>query len=191
LNEPFAAVTLVTDTLDDLGVPYFIGGSIASTAYGFVRTTLDAYLVADLYPQHIEPLTQALGSAFYVEAGTIREAIEQQGSFSVIHRATMFEVDVFIPKKRLFDQMQFERRVRRAIDQEGRYVVALASAEDVILAKLEWYRLGSETPDRQWGDVQGMLKAQGGRLDLGYLWRWAADLNVADLLGRALDESGW
>jgi hypothetical protein len=190
LNEPFVVVTLVTDTLDDLGVPYFIGGSIASTAYGFVRTTLDAYLVADLYPQHVEPFTQALGSAFYVDADTIREAIERQSSFSVIHRATMFGVDVFIPKKRLYDQMQFERRMKRAIDQEGRYVVALASPEDVILAKLEWHRLDNEISSRQWQDVQGVLKAQGGHLDLGYLWRWAADLNVADLLERALDESG-
>ena len=64
-----------------------------------------------------------------------------------------------------------------------------SDAEDIILAKLEWYRLGNEISDRQWRDILGVLKVQAGRLDVDYLHKWAAELNVADLLQRALKES--
>ena len=64
----------------------------------------------------------------------------------------------------------------------------VASAEDIILAKLEWYRLGGEVSDRQWRDILGVLKVQAGRVDLDYLRHWAAELKVDDLLQRALKE---
>jgi hypothetical protein len=41
---------------------------------------------------------------------------------------------------------------------------------------------------RQWRDILGVLKVQAGRLDLDYLSKWAQELNVADLLQRALKE---
>ena len=40
-------------------------------------------------------------------------------------------------------------------------------------------------PDRQWGDVLGVLKVQSGSLDREYLEHWARLLNISDLLGRA------
>lgn len=69
-------------------------------------------------------------------------------------------------------------------------LISIVSAEDVILNKLEWYRMGGEVSDRQWGDVLGVLKVQGTNIDLPYLRRWAAALNVADLLEQALDDAG-
>jgi hypothetical protein len=61
-------------------------------------------------------------------------------------------------------------------------------AEDTILAKLDWYRMGGEVSDRQWRDILGVLKTREGELDLDYLRTWAIDLKVADLLERALAE---
>ena len=67
--------------------------------------------------------------------------------------------------------------------------MSIATAEDIILAKLEWYRLGNEVSERQWNDVLGLLRLQGAALDLAYLRSSAADLGIADLLDRARREA--
>ena len=188
--EPIQATLLVVEALEALGVPYLIGGSLASAVHGVVRTTMDADLVADLRPEHAEPLAQALGDAFYVDAASIRDAIRHRSSFNVIHLESMFKVDIFIPKQRPFDRAQLQRRTKQVIATEPEREAYVATAEDTILAKLEWYRRGGEVSDRQWQDVLGVLKVQGNRLDLAYLRQWAASLGVSDLLEKALTEAG-
>lgn len=98
-------------------------------------------------------------------------------------------MDVFICKERPFDRVQFQRRVEQLLATDPEQTAFMSTAEDIILAKLEWYRLGSEISDRQWRDILGVLKVQAGRLDLDYLRLWAKELNVSDLLQRALKES--
>jgi hypothetical protein len=185
LPEPIAVTLLVTDVLERLGVLYVIGGSLASTVHGVVRTTLDADIVADLSLGQAPAFAAELAGAFYVDAQSVEDAIRQRSSFNAIHLATMFKVDVFIPKGRPFDRQQLERRQPWPVGGGSGRVIYVASAEDTVLAKLEWYRLGDETSDRQWRDVLGVLAVQRGRLDLAYLRRWARELGVADLAERA------
>jgi hypothetical protein len=184
--EPVLVTLLVTNALEILGVPYLIGGSLASTLHGVVRTTLDTDLVAELRPEHVTPLVKMLQGAFYVDAETAHEAIRRHSSFNLIHLETMFKVDIFVSKERPFDQAQFARRAAHIVATEPEQSAYIASAEDTILTKLEWYRLGGEVSERQWRDVLGVLKVQAGRLDLSYLRHWAAELGVADLLEKAL-----
>lgn len=180
---------LVAKALEQIGIRYAIGGSLASSLHGVMRSTLDVDMIADMRLEHIQPLVAALTKEFYVDSEMMRDAIEHRSSFNLIHYETGFKVDIFIRKLRSFDQMQLERRRAAviAIDpEESAYIV---SPEDIILSKLEWYRMGGEVSDNQWRDILGVMKTRAGELDLSYLRTWAAELNISDLLERALKEA--
>lgn len=180
---------LVTSTLEEMGIPYVIGGSLASITHGVIRNTQDADIVADIQPDQICRFTNALKAEFYVDPLSIMDAILQRSSFNLIHLGTAFKVDVFLPKESAFARMQMERRRRRVLQEEPERTAWVTSAEDIILAKLEWFRLGGEVSERQWRDVLGVLKTQGALIDKTYLHHWAGEIGVLDLLERAFNES--
>lgn len=186
LTEPISVTLLVTEALDKLKIPYFIGGSLASSVYGLTRTTIDADIIADIKLEKINPLEQILKDNFYVSINAIQDAVIRQSGFNIIHLRTMFKVDIFVMKSRSFDKMQFQRRVKEIITTNPVHAAYFASAEDTILAKLEWFRQGKEISERQWKDILGILKIQSERLDMSYLQYWAGELRVSDLLEKAL-----
>ena len=188
-SQVLAAITPVIEVFDQLGVLYHIGGSVASSIYGILRATIDADLIADLRLEHVRPLVTQLQTDYYIDEDMIRDAIRRRSSFNVIHLDTMLKVDVYIPKFRSFDQEEL-RRAQQEVLLEGTRLFNVASPEGTILNKLEWYRMGGEVSDRQWNDILGVLKVQGTNLDMAYLQRWAANLNVTDLLERALVDAG-
>jgi hypothetical protein len=189
-NEPIEVTLRVTAVLEKLGIPYVIGGSLASTLHGMIRTTQDSDIITEMRSEHIQLFVSSLQNEFYVDEEMIADAIQRNSSFNLLHRDTMFKVDVFIPSRRPFQQSQLARAQRQAFELEKEMSANFASAEDTILSKLEWYRMGGETSERQWRDVLGILKTRASDLDLEYLKRWARDLNVTDLLDRALTEAG-
>jgi hypothetical protein len=188
-GEATRIILLVAQTLERLGIPYAIGGSLASSLHGVMRSTLDVDIVADMKLEHIQPLVAALSKEFYADDEMMRDAIEHHSSFNLIHYETAFKVDIFIRKLRPFDQMQLERRRKSVIATDPEESVWVVSPEDIILAKLEWYRMGGEVSDRQWRDILGVLKTRAGELDLAYLRKWAIELKIVDLLDRALKEA--
>lgn len=188
-NEPVEVTLKVTDVFEKLSVSYLIGGSLASTLYGMVRTTQDSDIVAEMRLEHLKPFVTALQDEFYLDDEMIAESIQHNSSFNIIHRDTMFKVDVFIPRPRPFLRSQLARAQRQTFTFETEVSARFASPEDTILSKLEWYRMGGEVSDRQWRDILGVLKTRAGDLELEYLRKWANELKVSDLLERALKES--
>jgi hypothetical protein len=188
-NEPVEVTLKVTGTFEKLGVPYLIGGSLASTLHGMVRTTQDSDVIAEMRPEHLGPFVLALQDEFYIDEEMVAESIQHNSSFNIIHRETMFKVDVFIPRPRPFLQAQLARAQRQTFSFETEISAKFASPEDTVLSKLEWYRMGGEVSDRQWRDILGVVKTRAGELDLAYLRKWAAELHVSDLLEHALKES--
>ncbi|HSF14808.1 MAG TPA: hypothetical protein VLK65_04585 [Vicinamibacteria bacterium] len=186
---PTDVVLLVVEILERLGVRYAIGGSFASSLHGVFRASVDADIVADLQLDHVEPFSRALAEAFYRDESSMRRAIELRQSFNAIHLDTMFKIDVFIPKGRPFDEAQLERREAHVIANEPERSAFVASAEDTVLAKLDWYRAGGNLSEQQWRDVLGILEVQSGNLDLDYLRSMAASLQLSELLEQALTEA--
>ena len=183
------ALAPVADALEALGVDYRVSGSVASSALGVGRSTLDIDLVADLPLRDVDAFVERLGDAFYADGDMMRDAIRRRSSFNVIHLATMMKIDVFILKQRAFDRQAFTRVTPAALDQQHDRLFPLTTAEDIILHKLEWYRLGDGASGRQWDDILGVVRIQGASLDRAYLERWARDLGVDDLLERVLTEA--
>ncbi len=188
-QDPLAVTLMVIDALDSLEVPYLISGSLASALHGVSRSTMDADIVAELRAEHAESFVQKLGEGFYADLDAVREAIRRRGSFNAIHLGSAFKVDVFVCGDRLFDRAQLERRVLHQVSPTAGRAAYFATAEDLVLSKLEWFRLGGESSDRQWGDVLGVLRVQASALDRTYLRHWAKELDLTDLLERALRES--
>jgi len=176
--------------LERLGVRYHVGGSVASSAQGIARSTLDVDIVAGLQDAHAAKLAELLEGEFYVDADMISDAVRREASFNVIHLATMMKVDVFAIKKREYSRQAFERMQTATLeDRRGARVFYLCAPEDTILAKLEWFQMGGGVARRQWDDALGVVKVQGTALDRDYLERWAADLGLADLLEQLHDEA--
>jgi hypothetical protein len=190
LTEPVAVTLLITKELEDLRIPYFIGGSLASALFGIIRATRGVDLVADIQSQHVGPLSERLKTSFYVQAEDIHDAIRHRSSFNIIHLETFFKADVFVLKGRVYDRAQFQRRFRHVISTDPERTAYFCSVEDTILSKLEWYRLGNEISERQWYDVLGVMKVQREVLDHAYMQQWAAELGLTDLLARALEDAG-
>lgn len=183
------ALEPVVKTFEKIGIDYYVGGSVASSVYGIARATLDVDLVADIAPNQVPELFQALKSTFYIDDNMILDAINRKASFNVIHLETMLKIDVFILKNTSYDKTAFQRRQKDTLDEEDETLFYLVSAEDIILNKLMWYRMGGGVSDRQWSDILGVFKVQSNLLDMEYLQYWSKELNLTDLLNEAIQDS--
>lgn len=187
-DSPLAIVAEVAAIFDRLHIAYIVGGSVASSFYGIPRATQDADVVAAIGEQNVADLVTALGDAYYADQDMIRDAIARRASFNLVHRATMFKVDVFVMRGDSYSRGEMVRGVVASVETgAGLREIRFASAEDTVLQKLAWFKQSGGTSERQWGDVLGVLRVQT-TLDDAYLDTWADLLDVTALLARARRE---
>ena len=181
VNDALEALRPLIATLDDLGLTYRVGGSLASSVHGIARATMDADLIVNLELRHVPALVSRLQNTYYADQELILQALAAGQSFNLIDLASFVKIDIFAIQNRDYDHSSFAR-VTVASDTN------FITAEDSVLRKLEWRRL-SNGSERQWRDVIGVLRVQGSGLDLEYLRHWASELDLAEDLERALREA--
>jgi hypothetical protein len=176
----------IIKVLERLSIPYLIGGSHASSARSIdYRDTQDVDMVAAISVRQADAIAAELGKDWYVDVGQIREALARGRSFNLIHIPSAEKFDMF-PAKGEFEGSQLQRATPEALQFAGEPVIGkVATAEDILLAKLRWFKDGGETSERQWRDIAGIVAANPS-LEMEYLNRWAASLGVTELLARAL-----
>ncbi|MCO6455741.1 MAG: hypothetical protein J5I93_10640 [Pirellulaceae bacterium] len=182
------ALSPVVSAFRRLGVRHFVGGSVASSFHGATRTTMDVDLVCELTEDQISAFVACFDRDFYVSEPAVRGAVRRKSCFNLIHLPTSFKIDVFVSRGRPYDLESMRRATEQRLGEGHHVQVRIASAEDSIVSKLEWYRLTNETSDRQWDDVSRLIQLLGDTADFDYMKRAAESLGVADLLARLLSQ---
>ncbi|RYG56931.1 hypothetical protein EON80_28805 [bacterium] len=192
LNDALEAFDPVAKVFDELGIEYQLGGSVVSSIHGFPRGTLDVDVQADIQEHHVKPLVERLENDWMITTAMVREAIRYRSSFNILPFEAIAKIDIFVPKNTPFDLSAISRRMKDVAMVDGTTIpYFIDSLEDAILRKLQWYRMGGHVADQKWLDVLGMIKTHVFDLEIDYLEHWAPQLGVADLLDKALEESGF
>lgn len=183
-----AALEPVVSALRGLGVSHYVGGSVASTLHGAIRSTMDVDLVCALDEARVERFIAACGRDYYANSAAAHEAVRQRKCFNLIHLPTSYKIDVFVHRGRRFDESALGRARPTSFGPSATEPIPVATVEDSILAKLEWFRMTDETSERQWDDVSKLVRLHGVRLDISYLREMSDTIGVGDLLERLLTE---
>jgi hypothetical protein len=178
----------VARAFDQVGAPYFLGGSLASSLHGEPRSTNDIDFVADLRASQVARLAAALGADFSVDEDSLAEAVRRRASWNIYYLPLVTKIDLFVLGAGPFDQSEFSRRREIGVGAGGA-ALFVKSPEDTILRKLLWFVAGGEVSSTQWRDILGVLRVGAGSLDDAYLDEWASKLGVAAWLARARNES--
>lgn len=183
---PVPIALRVARAFEALGIPYLIGGSVASTMHGEPRGTLDVDFAVHMDPSIADALVMEMESDFFVDVSAVREAAAAKRMFNMIHNRNFLKVDVHVRAATGHSAEEMSRARLLPLSDEG--AARIATPEDTLLRKLWWYRIGDHVSDRQWRDAKGIVTALEGKLDQDYLMRWADNLEVADLLERVLSD---
>lgn len=165
--------------LDAANVSYMVAGSVASTLHGEPRSTQNIDLAVEMEGSTLRALLGMLPEhRYYVSTEAAVDALRRRGQFNIIDMESGWKADIIVRKSRPFSRMEFSRRMKRSAFG---IQLCVASAEDVVLSKLEWsVKMGGS--ERQLRDVRGVIAANKDTLDLVYLRRWGDELKVREAL---------
>ena len=183
---PEAVLRQVIGALERAGIEYMLTGSFASSYHGVPRATQDIDLVIDGNEDQILGFARELSAAgFYVSEVAATEAVSLRGPFNVIDQSTGWKVDLILRRDRPFSRNEFSRRT---LEEAFGFPLFVATAEDTLLAKLEWS--GLVDSEQQLRDAVGIVRSQGERLDRAYIRRWARELGLMDQWERVSERAG-
>lgn len=177
-------VARLATIFEDLAIPYFVTGSVATIAYGEPRFTNDIDIVVRLFPLLADRLCAAFPEdQFCLSPEAVLSAVRHSGQFKIIHPGSGLKVDVMVADESDFNADRFARARRLSVSPTTK--ASFASPEDVIIKKLEFYRKGGS--EKHLRDIAGVIKVCGAELDLDYLKRWTRRLGLASLWAEVRD----
>jgi len=183
---PLDLVVQIGAILDDVGLDWVLGGSLASSLVGEPRATLDIDVAVLLERRNVEALVAAVRADYYVIEPMVLEAVEHGSSFNLLHFGTGFKIDVFVLTDDALDRRQLAGRQTVTLDDGT--TIWVGSPIDQVLRKLRWFQSGGEVSDRQWRDVMAILTVQAQRIDHAELLAAADQLGLGPLATRAIAE---
>jgi hypothetical protein len=180
----------LTPCLEQAGIQFWVGGSIASSVWGDPRQTnhIDIAVLRDSIDE--QRLRAGLPEKFLIGPTEIAEALADRGeypSFQILDMDEAFKFDMFVVRSDPYIEAEASR-VRVTEVLPGVHV-PLSAPEDIVLHKIRWFVSGGKVSDRQWNDIVRVLESQMGRLDLAYLKKWADHFDIAELLTSAFDQA--
>ncbi len=181
-----ATFRLIVSALDATGIPFMLTGSFASSFHGAPRATQDIDLVVAPTPDQLRALVSRFPAPdYYVDEEAALEALAAEGQFNILALDSGWKVDLMIRKSRPFSQVEFNRREPAVV--EG-LTLAIATVEDIILAKLEWAKMGES--ERQLEDVATLVHLRSADLDRAYLREWTTTLELEPQWQAAIARAG-
>ena len=171
----------IIGALDQAGIPYMVVGSFASNLWGTGRGTQDIDLVVSATPEQIHTLLSTLSaSQYYFDLDTALAACRRNDMFNILDMESGWKIDIIFEKPSAYHRQAFQRRTPAEIEQVPLFA---ATAEDTIISKLEWAKMGESS--RQIEDVAGILRVSGASLDRPYIDKWVTSLGLTDQWNRA------
>lgn len=176
MTKPEEVLRKVVRALESAGIPYMLTGSFAGSFHGAPRATQDLDIVIAPSGAQLEALVAALPpDDYYVDLDAAREALAGEGQFNVVDLSAGWKIDLIVRKSRPFNLAEFERRT--TLDALG-LRLSVVSAEDLIIVKLEWAKLGESS--RQLEDVVAILRVRWDQLDRAYIQQWTDRLGLLE-----------
>lgn len=191
-----AAISPAVAIFHELGVPYYLGGSLASSLHGMQQMAQDIDLVVDLRNCSVSSLCALLIRHYLFKEQMMQQAILRYTSFSLLHLDSLIKIDIVIPKFDAFDTAM-RPLIREYVFDEQYPPIPVASVHEMILFKLQRYQ-GREQAypnrlmdDGEWNDIVGMLKVQGPFLDQALLAWWVKRLEIGMTWRKAIADTGF
>jgi hypothetical protein len=171
----------ISNLLEQAAIPYMLTGSFASSVYGMHRGSADIDFIIAADEAGIRRLLDQLPpNDFYSELNQALEACRSNSMFNLIDSVSGLKVDFIFLKRRRFSHEEFERRKKATVGEVPLYI---ATPEDIVVAKLEWAKLGESS--RQIEDAAGILKVRADELDISYIEKWVSELGLTSEWSRA------
>jgi hypothetical protein len=186
---PADAFDILRSALEQAGVRYAVGGSWASAAFGEPRFTNDVDVLAELTEENLDVFLHQLPETFYADAEEAQGALRRGKPFNVIHMPTVLKFDLFPSAAFPLGSQELDRAISLEDSGLSKGPAWFVTPEDILLAKLHWFKLGGEVSEVQWRDIEGIVRGCSLTLDREYLERAASQLDVRDQLRKALGES--